>query len=174
MTVKKLTLTAILTALALALGLLERFLPISLLIPLPDVKLGLSNIVTLSALCVLGTPYAAAILLLRAVLGSVFSGSVTSLLYSLAGGALALTAMAIASRSKRLSVYGVSMIGAAMHSIGQILAAMAVIGSVSIVSYLPLLLVISAVTGALTGAATGGVLVGWDAYRKRMPSGGSL
>ena len=173
MTVKKLTLTAILTALALALGLLERFLPISLLIPLPGVKLGLSNIVTLSALCVLGTPYAAAILLLRAVLGSVFSGSVTSLLYSLAGGALALTAMAIASRSKRLSVYGVSMIGAAMHSIGQILAAMAVIGSVSIVSYLPLLLVISAVTGALTGAATGGVLVGWDAYRKRMPSGGS-
>ncbi len=174
MTVKKLTLTAILTALALALGLLERFLPISLLIPLPGVKLGLSNIVTLFALCVLGTPYAAAILLLRAVLGSVFSGSVTSLLYSLAGGALALTAMAIASRSKRLSVYGVSMIGAAMHSIGQILAAMAVIGSVSIVSYLPLLLVISAVTGALTGAATGGVLVGWDAYRKRMPSGGSL
>jgi heptaprenyl diphosphate synthase len=173
-TVKKLTLTAILTALALALGLLERFLPISLLIPLPGVKLGLSNIVTLFALCVLGTPYAAAILLLRAVLGSVFSGSVTSLLYSLAGGALALTAMAIASRSKRLSVYGVSMIGAAMHSIGQILAAMAVIGSVSIVSYLPLLLVISAVTGALTGAATGGVLVGWDAYRKRMPSGGSL
>ncbi len=174
MTVKKLTLTAILTALALALGLLERFLPISLLIPLPGVKLGLSTIVTLSALCVLGTPYAAAILLLRAVLGSVFSGSVTSLLYSLAGGALALTAMAIASRSKRLSVYGVSMIGAAMHSIGQILAAMAVIGSVSIVSYLPLLLVISAVTGALTGSATGGVLVGWDAYRKRMPSGGSL
>ena len=39
MTVKKLTLTAILTALALALGLLERFLPISLLIPLPGVKL---------------------------------------------------------------------------------------------------------------------------------------
>ena len=72
--VRKLTLTGVLTALALALGLLERALPLTAWIPLPGVKLGLSNIVTRFALCVLGTPYAAAILLLRAVLGSVFSG----------------------------------------------------------------------------------------------------
>lgn len=169
--VRKLTLTGVLTALALALGLLERALPLTAWIPLPGVKLGLSNIVTLFALCVLGTPYAAAILLLRAVLGSVFSGSITSLWYSLAGGALALGAMALGVRSKCLSVYGVSVLGAAAHSVGQIAAAAAVVGSVSVLSYLPLLLVVSTATGALVGAAAAGVLGGWNALPKSLTGG---
>ena len=50
MTTRKLTQTAILAALALALSLLERLLPLSLVLPLPGVKLGLSNLVTLFAL----------------------------------------------------------------------------------------------------------------------------
>ena len=51
---KRLTMGAILTALALALSYMERFLPLQLVVPLPGVKLGLANIVTLMALCFLG------------------------------------------------------------------------------------------------------------------------
>ena len=167
MRTEKLTQCAVLTALALALSLLERALPLTAWIPLPGVKLGLGNIVTLVALLTLGAPYAAAILLLRAVLGSIFAGSITSLAYALAGGALALASMAIASRSRRLSVYGVSILGAASHSVGQILAAAVLLGSGAVFSYLPLLLLVSVATGALVGAATAGVLRGWDAWRGR-------
>lgn len=163
----KLTRCAVLTALALALSLLERALPLLAWIPLPGVKLGLSNIVTLFALLTLGAPYAAAILLLRAVLASIFAGSLTSLVYALAGGALSLLVMTLASRSRRLSVYGVSILGAAAHSVGQILAAAALMGSGAVFSYLPLLLLVSVGTGALIGAATAGVLQGWDALRAR-------
>ena len=47
---KRLTLCAILIALALALSYTERFIPLQMVIPLPGVKLGLANIVTLIAL----------------------------------------------------------------------------------------------------------------------------
>ena len=167
MRTKKLTQCAVLTALALALSLLERVLPLTAWIPLPGVKLGLGNIVTLFALLTLGAPYAAAILVLRAVLGSIFAGSLTSLVYSLSGGALALAVMLLASRSRHLSVYGVSVLGAAAHSVGQIAAAAALMGSMAVLSYLPLLLLVSIGTGALVGAATAGVLRGWDALRAR-------
>ena len=69
-TTRQLTLCAMLTALALALSWAERFLPLSLLIPLPGIKLGLANIVTLFALYALGAPQAFAILLCRCFLGS--------------------------------------------------------------------------------------------------------
>lgn len=83
---KKLTLCAVMLSLALALSYLERFLPLQLLIPLPGVKLGLPNIVTLIALYLLGAKSAFAILILRCILGSIFGGGITGLLFSLTGG----------------------------------------------------------------------------------------
>lgn len=152
MQTKKMTLCAVLTALALALGILERYLPLSLLLPLPGIKLGLANIVTLFVLYELGLPYAAAILLLRIMLGSIYAGSITSLLYALSGGALSLGVMAIARRNPHLSIYGVSVLGAAAHNIGQILAASAVLASPAAMTYLPVLLAVSVGTGLLIGA----------------------
>ena len=133
MQTKKITLSAVLTALALVLGLLERYIPL----PIPGMKLGLANIVTLFALYTLGLPYAAGILFLRCILGSIYSGSITALLYSVSGGILSLAVMALARKSSRLSIYGVSALGSAAHSIGQILAAAAVLSSSLIFSYLP-------------------------------------
>lgn len=166
MRIRKLTTAAVFTALALGLSLLERTIPMAWL-PLPGVKLGLANIVTLVALFTLGTPYAAAILLLRALLGSLFAGSLTSFIYALAGGALAIAAMRLADRSGGFSVYGVSILGAAAHSLGQILAAALLLGSVQIFRYLPVLLLVSVVTGTLTGLAAAGVLTALDALGRR-------
>lgn len=151
-------LCAVLIALALALSYLERFIPLQLVIPLPGIKLGLANIVTLIALYLLGTKCAFAILIPRCILGAVFGGGITGLLFSLTGGILAMAVMALSRRVKCFSVYAVSILGAAAHNIGQILAAMAVLGSVYVASYLPYLLLVAIVTGFATGTASSGVL----------------
>ena len=87
---KKTALCAVLIALALALSYMERFIPLQLIVPLPGVKLGLANIVTLIALYLLGGKAAFAILIPRCILGAVFGGGITGLMFSLAGGILAI------------------------------------------------------------------------------------
>jgi heptaprenyl diphosphate synthase len=154
MQTRKLTLSAILTALGLILGLLERFVPL----PLPGVKLGLANIVTLFALYTVGVPYAAGILAVRCILGSIFSGSVTGLIYSLTGGALSLLTMALIKRTGYFSVYGVSTLGSAFHHIGQVIAVSLVMSSPSVFLYLPVMLTVSVGTGLLIAFITCGVL----------------
>lgn len=153
-TTKKLALAAVLTALALGLSTLENLFPVSLLVPLPGIKLGLANIVTVFALYRLGAPFALAILVARCLLGAMFAGNVSALLFSLMGGVLAMLVMILLRRVKRLSVYGVSIAGAAAHNIGQICAAMLVLGGTAVLGYLPALLGVSLVTGALTGFVT--------------------
>lgn len=155
---KCIALCGVLTALALALSYMERFIPLQLLIPLPGVKLGLANIVTLIALYLLGTKEAFFILIPRCVLGAVFGGGITGLMFSLTGGVLAMVTMALTKKLPAFSVYGVSILGAAAHNVGQIGAAMVLMDSVYIGAYLPYLLIVALFTGFATGAACGGVL----------------
>ena len=126
---KQIAFCAVLTALALALSYTERFIPLQLVIPLPGVKLGLANIVTLVALYLWKPRHAFAILVPRCILGAIFGGGITGLLFSLTGGLLALAIMAGAKKLPVFSVYGVSMLGAAAHNVGQILAAMVLMRS---------------------------------------------
>ena len=161
-TTKKLALAAVLTALALGLSTLENLFPVSLLVPLPGIKLGLANIVTVFALYRLGAPFALAILVARCLLGAMFAGNVSALLFSLMGGVLAMLVMILLRRAKRLSVYGVSIAGAAAHNIGQICAAMLVLGGTAVLGYLPALLGVSLVTGALTGFVPEGTIMRWQ------------
>lgn len=158
MKAKDVTLSALLVALALALSYVERFLPLTLLVPVPGVKLGLANLVTLVALYRLKPSQTAVILLLRCALGSLFGG-LTSLAFSLLGGFMALLTMMLAKKIPFFSIYGVSVLGAAAHSLGQILAAMAVLGSVYVLAYLPFLLLTSLVCGLLTAAISSRILL---------------
>ena len=154
MTTKQLTLCGILTAMALALSYLENFFPLSLAIPIPGIKLGLANIVTVFALYALGPGQALLILLARCFLGAVFAGNMNALLFSLMGGVTAMLVMIALRRCRRLSVYGVSVGGAAAHNIGQMAAACITLGSTMVLGYLPFLLAVSLVTGTLTGFVT--------------------
>ena len=155
---KRLTLCAILIALALALSYTERFIPLQMVIPLPGVKLGLANIVTLIALYLLGPRDAFAILIPRCIFGAVFGGGITGLLFSLTGGILAMLTMILAKKIPFFSIYGVSVLGAAAHNVGQILAAMLLMNSHYIGAYLSYLLIVALFTGVATGAAGAGVL----------------
>lgn len=152
MKTKKIAVCAILTALALGLSYVERFIPINMVIQLPGVKLGLANIVTLLAIYFLGNQYSVLILVTRCMLGSLFGGGLTALVFSLTGGLLALAVMLIARHIGGISIYGVSVLGAAAHNVGQIAAAAVMLGSLYVVAYLPFLLIVAVVTGLITGA----------------------
>ena len=153
-TTKNLALCAVLTALALGLSTLESLFPVSLVVPLPGVKLGLANIVTVFALYELGAAPALVILLARCGLGSLFAGNASALLFSLLGGLTAMLVMIGLKRCRRLSIYGVSIGGAAAHNLGQMAAAVITLGSTMVLGYLPFLLAVSLVTGTLTGFAS--------------------
>ena len=145
LTTRELTLCAVLTA------YLESFFPLSLAIPIPGIKLGLANIVTLFALYALGPGQALMILLARCLLGAVFAGNMSALIFSVLGGVTAMVVMILLSRCGRLSIYGVSVGGAAAHSCGQVAAAVLTLGNTAPIYYLPVLLGVSLFTGALTG-----------------------
>lgn len=149
-TAREVCLLAVLVAVALVISVAESWLPAGF-IPIPGVKLGLANIVTLFALCFLTLPRACTVLVLRCFLASLFGGGITALAFSLAGGLLALVTMWLLLGTKKLSLAGVSIAGAAMHGIGQILAAIVMLSTLSVLFYLPVLLLSAIVTGGITG-----------------------
>ena len=151
---RRLTRCAVLTALALALSVAEGLVPLTILFPLPGLRLGLANLVTTYALCRLSGREALLILVSRCLLGALLGGNLMALAFSLTGGLLALAVMAALVRCHFLSLFGVSIAGAAAHNTGQILAAMVVLLSRAPLVYLPPLLLCSLVTGAVTGAAS--------------------
>lgn len=155
---RRIALCGVLMALALALSYIERFIPLQMLVPLPGVKLGLANIVTLIALYLLGVREAFSILIPRCVLGALFGGGITGLLFSLTGGMLAMGTMALMKKLPLFSVYGVSIMGAAAHNVGQIAVSMLMMNSVYIGAYLPYLLIVALFTGSATGIAGASVL----------------
>ena len=155
--VYQMTLCAILVSMALVLSYIEHFIPLQMFVPLPGIKLGLANIVTLMALFFLGAGSAFTILILRCILGSVFGGGISGLAFSMVGGVFAMTVMCIFKNCRKISIYGVSMLGAAAHNIGQIFVAVLLMGSVYVIGYLPYLLVVSVFTGLATGSICAGV-----------------
>ena len=150
MRTKDLARSALLVAAALALSYMERFIPLNLVVPLPGVKLGLANIITMFGLFFLPRRQALMILILRCLLGSVFGG-LSGLAMSLTGGLFAFAAMAAAARCPLFSIFGVSILGAGAHNLGQVLAASVMMGSVYTLWYLPFLLLTGLATGMITG-----------------------
>ncbi len=147
---KRITLDAILTALALIIFIVE--LQIPEIVPIPGVKLGLANVITLIAVFELGPADAIVILLLRIGMGSMFSGRISAMLYSLAGGLLCYAVTLLLKKivsEKQIWVCGV--IGAACHNIGQILTAVLITGTPALFAYFPILMVSGIVTGSFTG-----------------------
>ncbi len=159
MNTKKLTQCAVLTAMALALSVAEGLFPLTILFPLPGLRLGLANLVTLYALASLGGGEALLILLARCFLGALLGGNLSSLAFSLTGGLLAFAVEWLFLKWKGLSLFGVGMAGAAAHNAGQILASVAVMQTSATLFYLPPLLLASILTGAFTGLVTS-LLVG--------------
>ena len=151
----------LLTALGLIIGYIEFLIPI--LLGIPGVKPGFSNIVIVWALYSLGPWEALMINGMRIFLSGFLFGNFSMILYSLAGAAVSFLCMCLAKKSGLFSMTGVSMLGGVMHNMGQLLVAMAVLETVSLVYYGPVLLAAGVITGLLIGIVTGEV-------KKRIPA----
>lgn len=151
----------LLTALGLIIGYIEFLIPIPL--GIPGVKPGFANIVIVWALYSLGPWEALMINGMRIFLSGFLFGNFSMILYSLAGAAVSFLCMCLAKKSGLFSMTGVSMIGGVMHNVGQLLVAMAVLETVSLVYYGPVLLAAGVITGLLIGIVTGEV-------KKRIPA----
>lgn len=150
MKVKKMTLLALLSAIALTIFMVEAQIPA--LVPIPGVKLGLANIVTVFAVFALGAKEGVIVLFIRIFLGAVFAGNFSTILYSAAGGACAIGVTILLRKiltKKQLWVAG--CLGAIAHSSGQMAMAVLLTGTPSLAVYLPVMIAVSIVTGAFTG-----------------------
>ena len=150
MKVKKMTLLALLSAIALTIFMVEAQIPA--LVPIPGVKLGLANIVTVFTVFALGAKGGVIVLFIRIFLGAVFAGNFSTILYSAAGGACAIGVTILLRKiltKKQLWVAG--CLGAIAHSIGQMTMAILLTGTSSLAVYLPVMIAVSIVTGAFTG-----------------------
>lgn len=147
---RRLTRAALLTAIALTIFMVEAQIPAP--IPIPGVKLGLANIVTVYAMYLLGPGDALMILLCRVFLGAVFSGQMMTLLYSLSGGLCCFLAMLVLRLVlDRNHVWLASPISAIFHNLGQLLAAAAIMQTWAVVAYLPYLMLAGICAGLFTG-----------------------
>ncbi|HIW81890.1 MAG TPA: Gx transporter family protein [Candidatus Acetatifactor stercoripullorum] len=150
MKVKKLTLLALFTTLALIIFAAESMLPP--LVPVPGIKLGLANIITLVVLRNFTVKDAAVVLFMRIFLSSFFFGQALSLLYSLAGGFLCLVVMCLINRLfSGHYLFLTSIAGALAHNAGQLLTAFFITQTAGIFIYLPFLMLGGLVTGLFTG-----------------------
>jgi len=148
---REVALLGIFVAYALVISLIERMIPLSFSIP--GIRLGLANVVVLMAMYLFTLPRAFLLMVLKCLLAAIFAGSPTALLYSLGGSLASFAVMAGLVRLLRehISPVGVSVAGAALHNIGQILVACLLVKSWVMLLYLPTLLVIGIGTGAAIG-----------------------
>lgn len=157
---EKIAKLGLLTALALIASYIECLIPLP--IGIPGVKLGLANMVTVWALYTLKPEEALAVNIMRIFLAGFLFGNLSMILYSLAGAALSFACMYLAKKSNLFSVVGVSIIGGITHNLGQLIVAVLVLETVSLIYYGPILLLSGLVTGFLIGIIT-------EEVRKRLP-----
>lgn len=150
MNTKKLTYMALLTTISLIIFIVELRIPT--LAPIPGMKLGLANIITVYAVYTLSAKETGMILFGRILLGSMFSGNISALIYSISGAVLCLLGMLILRRViGKEQLWLCSIFGAIFHNIGQTAAAVFVMKTTAVIAYLPFLLVSGCIAGLFTG-----------------------
>jgi heptaprenyl diphosphate synthase len=144
------------TALALIFSYVETMIPIHF--GVPGMKLGLANLIIVVALYKIRIQEVYLLSVVRVLLSGFLFGNYFSIIYSLAGALLSLSVMACIKRIDGFSVMGVSIAGGVFHNIGQMIVAMVVVETFSVVYYVPVLLVAGLVTGLFIGIAANEML----------------
>ena len=149
MSLRRYVYIASLLTMSIVLSMVEGLIPI----PVPGVKLGLANIIILVMLYDFKTSEAFLVLIIRIFLVGILRGNIFQVPFfmSLCGGLTSFIIMRIFSLFKFFSIIGVSVIGSVFHCVGQIVIAIILLGTSQVVYYLPLIAILSTVTGVLTG-----------------------
>jgi heptaprenyl diphosphate synthase len=148
--VRKLTELAVLTAVSLIIFVIEFQIPNPF--PIPGIKLGLANIITVYAVYHYKAHEVAAMVAVRLLLGAVFSGNFMALIYSASGAFLCLVGMLLLRRFiDERHLWAASVLGAVLHNTGQMAAALIVTRTAQLLLYYPFLIVSGCLAGAFTG-----------------------
>lgn len=148
---RNLVYTSLLVSMALAVSLIETFIPLPFVVP--GFKLGLSNMIIMVTLIIFGFKGAFFVAILKSVLLMLIIGFGPRFIYSLAGAILATLSMGIVYKylSGIFSVLGVSIIGGVMHNFAQLTVATYLLGSILLYTYLPFLTIVGTITGYFVG-----------------------
>lgn len=151
---RRLIIISILASLAVVLGIVEALIPFT--VTIPGAKLGLGNIVVLTALVCFGGRDALLLICIKTLLTSFILGSFSTFLFSVLGALSSFLLMYVMVRfcSKLFSFMMISVAGGIAHNLGQLLAASIVLGTSKIFYYLPFLLLAGVATGLFVGAAS--------------------
>ena len=152
MKIKRVAFLGLTIALAMIMSYIETLFPLNFAVP--GIKMGLANIVIIFVLYRMSFGDACIVSLVRVFLVSLLFGNVMALAYSLAGAALSLHVMYLLKKSDKFSVIGVSITGAVMHNVGQIIMAVIIMGTEQIAYYLPALAVSGTISGILIGVVS--------------------
>ena len=136
-------------ALAFVLSYIEFMLPLN--IGIPGAKIGIANLAVMVTLYTVGEKNAIALSIIRVILVGLTFGNISMMMYSMAGAALSLFAMLLARKIGKLSMTGVSVLGGVFHNVGQIIVAMLVLETKSLLYYLPFLIIVGTITGLVIG-----------------------
>jgi len=163
---KKITISAIFTALAISLSIAEGYIPFSAIAP--GVKLGLANVVPLTLLYVLGPVYAVAVQAVRIIIAGLLRGNFVTFLFSFFGGMASILVCVLIKKQKKIqfSVIGLSIIGAIVHNLAQFITALIILRNINIFWYIAILSVFAVVTGILTGIIAKYVIKALKGYYK--------
>lgn len=137
------------TALALIFSYVETLIPVNF--GIPGVKLGLANLIIVVALYKMRLSEAYLLSVVRVLLAGFIFGNYFSIIYSLAGGLLSLTVMALLKKWGGFSLQGISIAGGVFHNIGQLIVAAVVVETFSVTYYFPVLLLAGLLTGLVIG-----------------------
>ena len=153
MSTRRITTYGILISLALILSYVEAQIPA--FVAIPGMKLGLTNIVVLTALYSLDNKSAMFINIIRIIIVAILFGNAMSFAFSIAGGMLSTVVMMLLKKTNRFRIIGVSAMGGISHNVGQILTAMVLLGTKAIAWYLPVLWVSGIFSGVIIGVIGG-------------------
>jgi heptaprenyl diphosphate synthase len=140
------------SALAIIFGYVESLIPV--FAGIPGIKLGLANLAVLFILERYTWKEAVFVSVIRIVVIGFLFGNMFSIVYSLAGAALSLTVMTLLKTKTDFSLMGVSVAGGVSHNVGQLVIAMLILESSSLIYYAPALLISGVITGLLIGYLT--------------------
>lgn len=168
MKARRLTELALLTAAALIIFIVELQIPNPF--PIPGIKLGLANIITVYAVYRYRPYEVAMIVTVRLLLGAVFSGNLTALIYSAAGSLLCLIGILLLKKIvDERHIWMASALGAVLHNTGQMAAAMIVMRTPQLIAYYPFLLVSGCLAGAFTGLCAGLIIRRFTKEKRNRP-----
>lgn len=149
MKAKKVILISLFVSVALIVSLLEYYIPI----PIPNVRLGLSNIIIINSILLFGFKETFFISFLKAILLVIILGNPISFIYNFSAGFTSIVTMYILNEfcSKYLSLIGISVLGSVSHVMVQILVSMVLLNTRTLINFIPFLGIIGVFTGILVG-----------------------